>query len=818
MLFSLTANAGYKASQIKQPLGKENNTRETVAACISPRWYRIAHNDRVAIEKKLGFVASASGLCGGHYQESPITFEPSYKVMADNVSLTMVGRSKLSGRVKIAKGKQLMSADVAYLYRNKQKVTRIVLEGQVRLLEPGHLVVANAGTINPETKAGHLEEALYRFGLHSYSAWGQACRIVRDEQGNYQLSSVSYTVCPPRNPTWHLKANQLSLDKKESTGTAKKAVLYLWQLPVAYFPYISFPLDKSRKSGFLIPSLHYTSQSGFDFQLPYYVNLAPNYDLTLKPQYFSLRGLMLGGQFRYLLPWAHGVIEANYLPSDRVFKKFRLANAAVAPSLLNLNNQRYSLKLSQQLLLPFDWRLDIHYQKVSDDYYLQDFTNNMTRLSTNQLEQRLELYKETYHWTYKLLLQGYQTLSPFNQSVVTDIYTRFPALKIYGEYLKLPASMFITFLAQFDNFQWSGAATMPEGNRYHLLPTIGINKQYSWGYIKPVFSLHSTYYTLGKYNLWQNQNFTRVVPIVSIDEGLRFERMLNKTWLQTLEPRLYYLYVPYKAQGQIPIFDSYIFTSSFNQLFRNNRFSGVDRIGDANHLSFAISSRFLSMVTGVQRLRLSVGGQYRFKTEQVSLCQTFGQTNCSLNTDLPGSVSGAKGFAPLQGEMELAMNSKLSLLGNVAWDIARRQNNNALLSFHYQPRQNHIFNIGYGFYRNGDNVLQTTAVDNLSNLHQIRLAYAWSLNNHWQSIGAYSYNFSHRFPMSYLFGMQYDSCCSAVRLLAGRAYLFYTSTGALTYGNNVYIQFVLKGLGGVGTSSPSAVINNFLPNYQDQFK
>jgi LPS-assembly protein len=765
----------------------------------------------------LGWVYDANNLCGGHYVQKTLHDTPLLNVTADNFSLKADGRSTVSGNVVVKSKLKELSGDTAYIYRDKGKVKRIELLGHVVMNEPLHLMRARRGTYYPENGSGKLHDALYRmlYG-NDKTAWGRACLIHRDTKGNVHLKDVSYSTCPPQIHTWEIKARKIDLNKAESRGVARDATFYLYQLPLLYTPYLSFPLDNRRKSGFLVPRMGYASQNGFNVLTPYYLNLAPNYDATLLPHYYSLRGVMLGAQFRYLLFKSLGAFEGHFLPSDRAFKQFKLENIGLDPALSDVSDNRFSIKWDQKTAFSKNLHLQMKYQQVSDNYYLQDFVNTLSLASTNQLERILKLTYQDTHWTFSSMVQNYQTLHPFNQPPVLGAYSRTPQLRAYGQYLALPNHFYFTWLNQMDGFRLGSLdqTETPVGLRYHVNPTLGMTKETRYGYIRPSVSLYGSYYDLSRY-VGQDKHFSVLLPVSALDMNLFFQKSLSSHWTQTLEPRFFYLYTPFRYQSDIPVFDTGYFFPSYNLLFRTNRFAGFDRIGDANHLSFGLTSRFLH--DGREGLRLSLGSSLLFANERVELCESFRRQYCRDNPNQLAFFSGQRGLAPIEAEAEIPLNSQLSLLSNVAWNTRDNQVTNAMMNLHYEPKLNYIVNFSYGFFSNGDAINFNNSDNNNVNLSQFRVSYAWPINIRWRGIGAYSYNVSHRFLMTYLFGLQYDTCCVAVRFLGGRAFRYYNPVQGPVYANNVYLQFLLKGLGSVSTTDPSGVVRTFLPSYRDEF-
>lgn len=797
--------------------------KEIITACVLP------YESEALLAQRLGWEASQNNLCGGAYRSYEQTFVKGFKLTADEISLALKGRSTVKGNVQVLHGNKALSADLAHIYRVNGKIKTIELRDHLVFNEPYHRILAKKGRFLVQDYSGTMSELLYRITLDDpnntllsrldpLTAWGKACLAKRDPKGNITLSKVTYSTCPPGNNSWELKAKEINLLKKESKGIAKDVFLSVKGLPLVYLPYLSFPLDTQRKSGFIGSELALTSQNGFDYQFPYYLNLAPNIDATLYPHYLSRRGLMLGSEFRYLYGPSNGTIEGHFLAKDKAFKTFKASNLWIAPQLATLSDNRYSFKWLHNSQLTPALTLSIDWEAVSDDYYLQDFSNNLSVVSDNQLLRKVALTYQTEHWIYRAIAEEYQTLHPFNQSTTVGVYAKLPSVMALGHYDELPFAFHLNMATQVDNFKWQGenALTTPEGLRFSLLPTLNWRLEKEGKYIEPKVTLHSRFYDLKHYNA-QSKTKSRIIPIASLDMGAHLDKTVFNGWLQTLEPRFYYLYVPFSRQSDIPLFDTASLLPSYNQLFRSNRFSGLDRVGDANQLSFGVSTRLIDPL-GLERLKLSMGAAYKLRREQVFACQDLSGTACKESSTQFGYSSPDVGFSPTEFEADMKLSNQISVLSNVAIDFPHKQINNALINFHYEPKENHIINAGFGFILNGDPTSLTNVSDLDINLKQFRLSYAWPYSAHWRSIGAWSYNLSHNFSTSHLMGLQYDDCCIAMRFLGGRVYRNYNSNGAPVYGNNVYIQVLLKGLGSAANNDPSGVIRNFLPTFKDDFK
>ncbi len=438
--------------------------------------------------------------CGGYFKSRQMTFAPNF--VLDNADYVSIRPSGLvaKGHIKARKGYQRFEANNIRIKRKNNQVEKIHLTGHVSVYEHQQLLKARRVDYFPQTGFGEMTDALYVLNFKHTPAWGRACLVRRLGPGKLNFHQVSYSTCAPTNISWQIKAREIHLDKKTSTGVARGATLYLGQIPTIYLPYLSFPLDNNRKSGFLIPKVSYNTQNGGVYQIPYYLNLAPNYDATLLPRYFSKRGLMWGGQFRYLVGPTNGALDIAYLPGDRAFKEFKAQNVAQLPSLSDIGDNRYAIKWFSRSSWENGVYLTINYQKVSDDYYLQDFSNNLS-MSSNQLPQQFELGYRNIHWTLSALYGSYQTLHPFNESELIDVYTRSPKLKAYGEYLDLPFNGEFNVLFDFEHLDWRGnnQEVTPEGLRTHTRPELSFNFDSKLATIKPILALPTTYYDLNHY-------------------------------------------------------------------------------------------------------------------------------------------------------------------------------------------------------------------------------------------------------------------------------------------------------------------------------
>ncbi len=798
-----------------------------VRACVFAQHDRLTDNERTNIAKCLGWQEDASvPICHGFYQSIPLHSLTSGEIelLADHVSLYSEGRSELKGHVEVKQGQQIVNAETAYIYRNPKtkQVTKIKLLDKVRYLEPGKLMFARKAIIHPAEKSGTVEDVLYQFHSDRANAllpsWGRAKFIKRFANKDYLLRKVTYTTCSPRDKSWQIEAGEIELNYEKEFGIARNAKLRIHDKPMFYTPYLSFPTSNKRKSGFLIPIAGYSNVGGFDLALPYYWNIAPNYDATIVPHAYTLRGMMMGGEARFLTEHSSGSVGGNFLPKDQAFNSFLFENQNQYPSLRGLSSDRWSVQVHDNTTLTNNLRMNIDYQQVSDDYYMQDFSSNFAVLTENQLLHRGDVTYVTDHWVLGGLVQSYQTLHPINQSAVADAYQRLPELFARMSYDNLPLNANFNMLSQFDYYRWpTNTTTVPEGPRYHLNPVLSLPNIKPWGYLTPSIQWVENYYDVKYQGEPTSNTFNRSIPRYALDSGLTFERdtqLMGDSGKQTLEPRLFYLYVPHKDQTNVPVYDSGYMIFSSEQLFRYNRYSGFDRIGDTNQLSYALSTRWIKENDGEEKASLTVGQIRYFSPRQVTLC--YRQNGTCVDTPLIlGYLSPNANYSPVASHGIYHVSSSWVVSGDYVWDTYTHATNNGNLNLHYMPATNHILSFGYSYLVNG-NLMQVQS-DPLQNgaLNQATAAYAWPFNEKWSGLGAYSHNISKGYSMMTLLGLQYDSCCWAMRLLGGRAFQSVSPT-TLTprYNNNVYLQILLKGLGSVASSDPASAINTFIPGYR----
>jgi LPS-assembly protein len=816
------------------------------------------------IAKQLGWAQSNKTFCGGYYVEPPFHYADELakhgliEIISDQALIAMHGTSTAQGKITVTRLGQQVVANKVYLYRDPEtgKLSAMDLFGNVNLREPETLVIASKAHLDLTHKTQSLNNILYRSTIYSntkarpkitnnqilqeerqidhLSARGAATRFVQNHPNVYEFYEATYSTCPPENIFWQVKAKSITLDKNTGRGTARHARLYIKNTPVLYTPYLNFPIDKQRKTGFLAPQIGSSNKLGPSFALPFYWNLAPNYDTTITPTISEKRALLLTNLSRYLTETSNGKFKIGVLPHDKEFQQFQSethSNPNVDPSqfqanlrsLQNASSVRAAVSWQHQQLFNDHWSSIVDYNYVSDDYYLRDIGHNLNEVTDNQLLQQAELDYKGQYWNFIGRIQQYQTLHPIDvNTTFQNQYSRFPQLVLTGNYPGQPFGLdyFIANdLTHFDLRNTPGTtAKLPMGNRLNVQPgfSLPINRPYL--YFTPRLQFAMTKYELGHVIENSTKNLGRGLPIFDVSSGLYFDRnvtLFNTNLTQTLEPQAYYTYIPYHNQNQIPIFDTTLNTLTYDQLFTYNRFSGLDRIGDANQIAIGVTTRFIDANSGAESIRAGIGEIIYFRNRLVTLC-TDNDVGCP---DALIERNNRLRRSPISGMIDYHLTPHWSLVGNSIWNTQTNNMDNQSIALHYSTETRHIINLGYNFVRNGDRLPddQPDIITNSDNLKQVDLSFSWPVMNNWSTVGRWTKNVNRGRLQNLLYGLQYDSCCWAVRFVASRTFTHLGESNTPLYDAGFYFQFALKGLGNSPGNDPSQLLSTSITGYNANF-
>jgi LPS-assembly protein len=717
-----------------------------------------------------GTLAAQDGLsCHFGYEDQFLPFtaadpeQSEIDVKADDVQLLQNGTSVFSGDVDVTRAGQQLSSQRATYNRNTGDVTA---SGDVRLRDSETIIDAERAEWSLSDDKGMMLDAEYR--VRQMHARGEASHVLRRGKTNTDMKNATYTTCPEGDNAWKLKANTVHLDHEKAVGEAKHVVLHMRGVPVFYTPYINFPLNDERKSGFLVPSIGSSDETGFDLSTPYYWNIAPNLDATITPRYMADRGLMLNGQFRYLFESSEGEVEASFLGSDDLEKD---------GDEINPHFQEDRELFSWQHLSRFDnrWRARVDYNYVSDKNYFEDFGSSLNLSSRTHLNRLVETGYIGNNWDFTARLQGYQTLAD-----VAEPYKRLPQLLLRGFLPDQALGLTYELDAEYVEFDHEDRV---EGQRIDFEPAISLPMGTSAFYATPRVALNHTRYNLtNDTNNRFDDSATRTLPVTSFDTGVFFERELSfgdGNYIQTIEPRAFYLYIPRRDQSDIPSFDTSLSTFNMIRLFSYDRFIGRDRVGDANQLSLAVTSRLLDEETGEENLRLTVGQIQYFTDREVTL---------------PNGRVDNRSDSDMIAEAVAYISDTWSVSGEIQWDPNDDTSNMSSVGLRYRGGEGRIFNISHRYRR--DDVTTNT----LEGLEHIDVSAQMPVGDRWSVFGRWYRAIDQGRTLEGLAGVEYNSCCWATRL-AVRNYV--NDAGDDDRNLSIYLQVELKGLGSFGKKSDS---------------
>jgi len=608
-----------------------------------------------------------------------------------------------------------------------------------------------------------------------------------------RLLDARYTTCKVGVDDWYLKAKELKLNGYSESGTAQNGYIEFKGLPILYSPYISFSYGGQRKSGFLAPSYGSTSLSGFEFSLPYYWNISPNRDATITMRELSKRGVQLQGQFRYLEEKYSGIANLEYLPSDN-----------------QTGNNRYYTNLKHQQSLGNGWSAGYAFEKTSDNLYFSELSTRITSTSRVLLPQQFNVDYADETWRFNGIAQQFQTLDG-----VSYPYERLPQLTLSGSkyYGDINANLYTQLVAFNTNKNNSYASSLVTGTRLTAYPSITESFTRPYGYITPKVGVHMTSYTLNNdpNSIGPQQ---RAVPIFSVDSGLYFDRefkIANRAYAQTLEPRLFYVYIPNTDQSKIPVFDSGVIDLNFSSLFAENQFSGNDRINNANQISAGLTTRFIESDTGMQRLSASIGQRYYFSDQKVALDYknpaSFRQSNSS---DIIAGLS-----ANLKTNWKVDAFLRYNTLAGVT--------PNQTITSRYSPEPGKVLNLSYShrndavgtmYFAQGTSDLTKANAIAAANVDQFNVSGQWPLKPGWFAVGRINYSIQTKQMIESLAGVEYNAGCWIARSVIQRISTIATVPTA-TSGNANYALFFQLELGGLASigANPLAIIKRSVPGY-----
>ena len=708
---------------------------------------------------------------------------------ADSLSSVIDETATLQGNVTIQQGNRLIYAPSAQLDQQTRIAT--FAEG-VRLDQPGLVMQGQQAEVDLSTKDARLDGV--QFLLTDAGLRGEAEVMEQSGDGDLHLTRNTFTRCEPGNNGWRMRTKQLNIKEDEVFGTARHAVVRMKSIPVMYTPYLKFPVSDERVSGFLFPNLTHSSEDGIDVSIPYYWNLAPNYDATIIPRIIGKRGVGAEAEFRHKSSWQETAFAAALLPEDDIFDG-------------RLERDDWEALGGEPALGPFDpadrwlgvinhagylgpFRTYVDFNAASDAEYFRDLGSDLDVASRPELERKAEVQYAGEDLFARVWVQRFQRLD----TLLIEEYQRMPEFELtYNRPVLGPVEFDLgakwsKFDRETEDFSGLAAVT---GSRAHVEPRLRLPLSWPFGF----FSVGGGYrYT--SYDLEQDsaalgfqltdENPERGVGLGYVDGGLFFERELtlfNQPLIQTLEPRLYYLWQEFDDQSALPIFDAVPLTFTYSALYRDNRFSGLDRIGDSNQVSAGVTTRFISSENGREYFSASVGEIFYFEDRRVTL-----GGNQTVNERQSSSA--------LAGELSASLAGNWRVFGNVVWDPHDNEVDEGGAGIGYRRDNRHIFNLGF---RN----------NRLSDLEQTDVSLYWPISKSFAILGRWNYDLVSGRTIEGFGGLEYNDCCLQIRLMARRFLESRSISGRfdeeVDADDGIFLQIVFKGLAGFGTKVESVL-------------
>ena len=652
--------------------------------------------------------------------------------------------ASMSGGVVLRRGNRLAGAETASIDAERRA---LLLTGGVRYEDPDSLVLSDSAEFAYESGRIRFEGAEYEVG--QTNARGAADVLEINQDGRLQLAEVSYTTCPPESNDLIIEAGEIELNTQTGVGAARSVRLRFQGVPILYTPYLSFPITDARKSGVLTPEIGSTGRSGNELSIPYYWNIRENYDATITPRLLTDRGLQIATEVRYLLQNSDGKLEVEYLPDDNKF-----------------NDNRHLLRFGHQTLFAGGWRNQIDLTDVSDNQYFEDLGGSLSIASITHLNRSVAFDFFSDSWSLLGRVQDFQTIDSAIQPE-DEPYQRLPQIYARGYWPDSLLGLSYGLDTELVYFDRDVGVT---GWRLNAAPEVALPFEKPGWFVIPAVRLDYTRYDLQDITPGQDEQPSRTVPIASLDTGLYLERSMKSAErrVQTLEPRLLYVHVPFREQSDLPVFDTIVPDLNLVQLYRKNRFLGVDRIADTDQLSVGVTSRIIDVDSGRELMSATIGQALYLSEQRVTL---------------PGESPVVSDSSDYIAEVRFLLYENLNFDVGHQWSGGDGGTTQSEARLQYRPQSNKVLNLAYRFRR--------------QSLEQGDVSWSWPLSQSWNFVGRYKYSFRDDKALEQFYGLEYESCCWGLRLVGRR----FISTRDGTRDSSIGLQLVLKGMTSVGTKA-----------------
>ncbi len=722
----------------------------------------------------------------------------------------------VDGAVNVQQGyRSLTASDGMHM---NEETNILTLQGDVLFREPGFLITGEGAVLDQNTGDNEISQAAYV--MHETQIHGSADQLsYNSESGMLTLDNGAFSRCEPMDPFWVMQASNLRLDNASGVGYASNVTLRISDIPVFYYPWtLQFPISDQRVSGILPPSISNSRDSGLDIAVPYYFNLAPHYDATLTPRLMTERGLMLSGEFRYLADWSMNTVNLALLPKDNTYDAARAAQpGSDTPSV----EKRWFAGFEHEGQLGENWRTFVDYSSVSDADYFRDLgSRDLNVESRTHLNKEGVVTWQSSQWQALSRVQRIEVLDPYVASIdINKPFDRLPELQLNGRF-EASSILEYGFDSSHVSFDRSlsrellsdeqvNQGALVTGERLTAEPWVSLPLRTPGYFVVPTARYRYASWQLDQQAQQTPSNPDRGVGVFSLDSGLVFERDLlfgEQTMTQTLEPRLYYLYSEREDQQFLPTFDTAQLNLNFNQLFRHDRFSGPDRVGDANQVSAAVTTRFIDS-GGIEQARFSAGQIFYFEDRTVSLDSPLQSWLLlqPLNTERSALI--------LEGSYRPAQ--RWQMMADLQWDQENSNVDEGSVAVQFRVDDDRIINAAFRYRERTDVFLQAPPLLDPV-IKQTDISAVWPVNDNWRVFGRWNYDHSNSRNLETFAGVEYSNCCSTMRLVARDwvdEYEFFAQDSRQNRG--IFFQFTLLGLGDLTGGGLSNLLTRGIPGFKE---
>ncbi|MEM7280182.1 MAG: LPS assembly protein LptD [Pseudomonadota bacterium] len=673
------------------------------------------------------------------------------ELLARHAEVSMDGTFDLQGQVEVRQGDRRLTADQASYDRTSGDFQA---SGDVGYFQSGLEITGETAKFESKEGTGILSKTVFDLPGRGRGSAGETKLM---DENTLSLKDVRYTACPKGQIDWELVAPDIRINNNKGVGVGRNVRVMFKGFPLLYIPYISFPISDQRKSGVLPPDLGLSNRAGFNIRMPYYWNIRPNMDATITPRWLFDRGIQLNTEYRYLTNSSNGQLDVEFLPNDD-----------------ETGRDRGFVSWEQTTEFSQNWLAKFEVNDVSDTAYFEDLGDSQSVVSRTHLQRQIELLFTQPNWLFRTRFQNMQTVLD-TISASDRPYRRVPQFEFFGAW-DGPSRFQFDMDAEIVNFDRGDGVT---GWRMDVQPEVSFPLVGPGYYFTPRLAWRHTRYQLSDLEPAEDDSLSRTAPILTLDTGVTLERAIGsrKHLVHTLEPRLYYTYIPFRDQSGLPVFDTA--SADFNsiQLFRANRFIGADRLGDSNQISFGMSTRVIHSLTGREIISATLGQAIRLN---------------SPNVALPGEAADDQRATELIAEVGVGLSRSWNADVALQWDPNDGTTSKAVARVQYRPNPSSVLNLGYRF-RDDE-------------LEQSDISFAWPIKNSWRLVGRWNFSIRDSQTLDRLIGVEYERCCWGLRLVSRR--FITTRTGESD--TSLLLQLELKGLTSVGQRADSFLENGIL--------